>query len=184
MSSSNTEGPRPSAPAYPWTVTKFNLRLSRLMLERLSLDEVNRGAPPPELATLEMRGRLLEQHERGFSCSLEWVLQFPGAGPWPAALCGKHRLEFAHEPGLPEKGAIYYAMVNSIILAYPYVRELVSDITCRVLGQAVIVAPLDVPKFVIERDKEFRQSIRRGDGQEPAPNNGADIRQHTTQGAD
>ena len=59
-------------------------------------------------------------------------------------------MRFSHKDGLPRVGVAYYSQVNAPILAYPYVREIVAHATGGLASGAVIIEPLDVPKYTEE----------------------------------
>ena len=86
----------------------------------------------------------------GFRSLVVWRLAFPNEEQ-PLQLAGQYELTFTVSKPVQIATAEFYAEINSVILAYPYIRQLVDDLSVKSLGQNVRVPPLDVPKFVNEQ---------------------------------
>ena len=99
------------------------------------------------------QGRLVagSLESNGFTAEVTWTLQFPKESSPPVNITGKHDLTFSVQQPIGPTDAAYYAEVNAVILAFPYIRQVIQDLTAQAIGRAVIVPPLDVPKWVAEQ---------------------------------
>lgn len=156
----NTKTVIPPSPPKTWDVTQFALRLDTLLLQEMKLDGVHTGVDPMPAAKLDSTPSLVPGSwgDTSFEVHLRWEVLFEGDEQRPFGLSGCHLLKFRHKEGLPEEGASYYAMVNSFIFAYPYLRQLVNEIASWAIGKALILEPLDVPKYVRDQVKVFREA--------------------------
>ena len=145
--------PPKAAPSIP-QVTECGLELERVRLVRL----ICQPGPEPLLdepsclrALLNPTAELAQEcafPTAAFEADVSWIVEFD-ADPPPIRISGVHRLRFrATKKDLSEPAVDYYAQINSVILAYPYLRQLVDDICMRCLGQGIAINPLDVPSFV------------------------------------
>lgn len=101
----------------------------------------------------ECKGELVDGSlsDEGFRARVSWSVR---AGR--LAITGAHVLTFSvGMPSFAERDARYYSVINSVILAYPYIRQVIDDLSVKCLGGNLIVRTLDVPKFVQERTKTF-----------------------------
>ena len=102
-------------------------------------------------------------HDRGFRAIVSWALRLPEEAGLPLAITGKHELEFSVGRRPNSRTAEYYAEVNAVILAYPYIRELIGNLSSRALGRSIVLPPFDVPGFV----EEWRARSRAAAQEEP-----------------
>ena len=140
----------------PAAVSECGLVLVRV---RLSGVVCLPGAPGleaiPGPARLECTGALVDESRSpaGFSAVVSWSVAFP-ADLKPLTISGQHVLTFTLASPVSEETASYYAKVNSIVLAHPYIRQIVDDLSVKTLGQSIVVEILDVPKFICEYHTE------------------------------
>jgi len=148
-------GPVPPQPtSHVVTVDGCGLQMSRLRLKFLFCSPGQGRLSDVELATVKASGRLVpnSHNEVGFLAAVTWSLVFEPEGIQPPiAISGEHEVQFGTTIPIDYNSAQYYADINSVILIYPYLRQLISDLAIRSLGQCLIVRPLDVPRFVRER---------------------------------
>lgn len=140
-------------PELAWNATRYEIVLTRVFTESVALRWIPTEGPFPSdkapLTVLEVTGRAGKMTEDWFLAYVDWRLSSGRAD----GLCegnGVIGLEFSHKVGLETEGVNYYCQVNAPVLAYPYIRELIAHLTGGHVGGPLIVAPLDVPKFVAE----------------------------------
>lgn len=142
------------------SVSDCGLRLTKVRLLSLICTPGDmRGDIPP--ATLKCQGELREGSldENGFLSVVSWSLEFPKGAASPISISGRHELTFTVKEPIADSVAKYYSEINSVILVYPYIRQIIDELTVKCLGRNVMIRPLDVPKFVKEKthpEKEFR----------------------------
>jgi hypothetical protein len=106
----------------------------------------------------------------GFRATVSWSLDADGI-----TITGAYVLTFLIG-ALPfdEYDAKYYSQTNSVILVYPYIRQIIDDLSVKCLGRNLMVRTLDVPKFVQERMKALMESNKQQEpsSQVPASGNG------------
>ena len=137
----------------PASVTDCDLRLSAiklktLMLVRASGDPLaSEGKPPP--AYVEPTGRLASKTDSAFTAEVDWSLFVDtGSSSLPLILKGTHEVEFSVGAGVSAATVQYYAEINSVILAFPYIRQVVDDLCLKTFGRGYLIRPLDVPAFI------------------------------------
>ena len=155
-------GDTAKAPSPPrdWTVTAYEIRLRWLGLVSLSAELVQSTRGPA--GDLHVNAELASRKEMEFTSEVTWGIEARSERAETARVGGVFRLRFAHKPGLPDEGARYYAGLNSVILAYPYIREAVSRLTADMLGETLVIDPLDVPSFVRDQLKPPADAGRAG----------------------
>ena len=166
--------PRKGPPLVP-SVTKCGLILQTVRLVRLICQPCPKQLSPespPLSAEVVLTAELFsntpsafENTPSTFEADVLWNVDF-GDDP-PMRIDGVHRLSFSTTTMLEEPAVQYYAQINSAVLAYPYLRQLVDDICMRSLGQCTALKPLDVPKFVLSQRVKWLQQL------EEAPETGA-----------
>jgi len=72
-------------------------------------------------------------------------------------------LDFTVTRPIAEDDAKYYAEINAVILVYPYLRQLIDDLSTKSLGRSIMIPPLDVPRFTEDRRNEKQESEPRND---------------------
>ena len=164
MSNPSSSAPKPSPPC-PTPVSACALEMRRVKLVFLLCSPGEAEICDREIAYVEPKGRLLEDtfDETGFSASVDWSLKFPEGVAPPIVISGTHQVEFGVNSSVPYDTAKYYAETNSVVLLYPYLRQLISDLTVRGLGRSIMIRPLDVPKFIMKQQRERREERRRAD---------------------
>jgi len=131
------------------SVDKCHLRFVQLRLRYLAcVPGDSMDVYPPAL--LKFEGHLLNQADCQFISEIKWSLQFPEDQPAPISISGKHHAVFATDVPISKLDARYYAEVNAVILAFPYLRQLVDDLAVKSLGRNIMIPPLDVPKWSVE----------------------------------
>jgi preprotein translocase subunit SecB len=95
-----------------------------------------------------------------------WTVKFTDVSDPPVSISGQHELAFTGDE-VDAFSARYYAELNSVILVYPYVRQLVDDLTSKALGYSVILRPLDVPARVAEYTDQRQVSEQMSQGGSP-----------------
>lgn len=160
----DTKPVMPPSPPKTWDVTKFALRLDALILQDMHLDHVHIDDTPIPASKLDSTSTLVTDSidDTSFSVRLSWNVLFEDGKDKPFSLSGEHLLKFKHKEGLSAEGALYYATVNTLIFAYPYLRQLVNEIASWTVGKSLILEPLDVPLYVREREKVFREEKNTG----------------------
>lgn len=148
----------PTPPRKTWNVTEFVLRLDALLLQDMELGGVHIDVDPMPAAKLECDSVLVpgSRGDTSFEVRLKWQVIFDGDEEKPFDLSGCHLLKFGHKKDLSEEGASYYAIVNSFVFAYPYLRQIVNEIASWTVGKALILEPLDVPAYVLKQVRVFR----------------------------
>ncbi len=143
----------------PPSVSECGLQLVKVRLVSVILGRGDDAGDPPVIATLNCVGVLAEGSliETGFRALVTWSVDFPDGVRSPVSMSGKHELEFTVKEALSQASAEYYAEVNSVVLLYPYVRQLVDELTVKSLGRNVMIRPLDVPQFVTGRTRQWAQ---------------------------
>ena len=138
------------------TVSECGLRFEKARLVMLVCAQGESPKGRPRVANLECQGSLVEDSltDTGFRAQVTWHLDFPRVTP--LRMNGRHELTFAVTKAIDEYSAGYYAEVNSVVLIYPYIRQLVDEMTVRSLGHNIMVRPLDVPDFL----RKYRESQR------------------------
>jgi hypothetical protein len=180
MTESNMPPPsEPVAPPQllrrPRGVDELKLELTRVRLKSLlcSLMKSDADEPSPvETVVPTCRGELVEgsMAEDGFQAMVSWFL-----GPGVLNVTGAHVLTFSvGTPPFDESDAKYYSEINSVILAYPYIRQIIDDLSVKCLGRNLMIGTLDVPRFVQERTRALREASRHQEpsSQPPASGNG------------
>jgi hypothetical protein len=170
MTESDTPFPaEPPAPIQRPRVTKSvgaaNLELRTIRLDSLICTLVSSNAEvyAAEIVKPDCKGELVgdSMDEDGFRARVSWSL-----GSGGLAVTGAHILTFSvGTPPFEESDAKYYSEINSVILAYPYIRQIIEDLSVKCLGRNLMISTLDVPRFVQERMKALMESSR---PQEPA----------------
>lgn len=105
---------------------------------------------------LAPEGELIEgsYSDVGFRALVSWSVEPPEGTRPPVTISGRHELTFTIKKPISASDAEYYAEINSVILVFPYIRQLVEDMSVRSLGRSVMIPPLDVPQFVIRKLQE------------------------------
>ena len=136
----------PSTPA----VTSCGLELTEVRLFSLICIPGTISEDIPTTANLKREGDLVPGSltATGFRASVSWSVEFPTDTTPPIKISGKHTLTFTVKKPISETAAKYYAEINSVILVYPYLRQLIDDLSVKSLGRNIMIRPLDVPKFV------------------------------------
>ena len=162
--SSRDEQPRPREPLrrIP-TVEECGLKLSKLRLVSLICVSGARMEPLPAVASIDCEGKLVEETlgPDGFQAVIEWSVSFaePKA---PISITGKHELTFTVTSKIEQEAADYYSRTNGLILAYPYIRQIIDDLSVKSLGQGILVPLLDVPGWVKKvRQERAEETARR-----------------------
>ena len=106
--------------------------------------------------------------EDGFQATVSW-----SSGPGVLTVTGAHVLTFSvGAPPFAEYDAKYYSEINSVILAYPYIRQIIDDLSVKCLGRNLMISTLDVPRFVQERMKAWREASTQQDPSSQPPASG------------
>jgi len=173
---SPSEPPTPSQPfRWPKSVSEAKLELVRVRLASLicTVLQANAEVPPPnQIVAPTCRGELVDgsMAGEGFRATVSWSLDADGI-----TITGAYVLTFLIG-ALPfdEYDAKYYSQTNSVILVYPYIRQIIDDLSVKCLGRNLMVRTLDVPKFVQERMKALMESNKQQEpsSQVPASGNG------------
>ncbi len=116
----------------------------------------------PFVAELDCNASLAKStfNETGFTAKIVWKTRFPEGQSAPINIQGEHQLRFSAK-GINLESASYYAETNGVVLAYPYIREFVSDLSFRCLGRNIMIRPLDVPAFISECARKRRERLTR-----------------------
>ena len=139
-----TPAERPAPPS--WDVTKFEIRVISAWHQELSLRLGDHLEVTSDTALPELTGELGPRGDDEFSALVRWNCdELLGES---AEISGCIGMRFAHKPGIPDLGVSYYCMVNAPILAYPYIREIISHLTAGNPSGPLVVKPIDVPRFV------------------------------------
>jgi len=101
-----------------------------------------------------VEGSLEKAEYRGFAATVRWSTKFPEEAP--VKISGVHRLVFAVTRPINSDDAEYYSQINSVILLYPYLRQLVDELSAKSLGRSVMTRPLDVVQHVLVHEREWR----------------------------
>ena len=135
------------------SVHEIGLRLTAIRLRLLMCAPGDVASGRHRVADLVCKGALVADslEDTGFLSEVTWQVSFPKSTP--VRINGRHELRFAVSRAIDEYSARYYAEVNSVVFAYPYVRQLVSDLSVKSLGTNILIRPLDVPAFLREREK-------------------------------
>lgn len=161
----NPSAEAPRAVKRPVSVSECGLELTSVRLHLLicTVGESWESSLPG--AEIECEGSLGEESltAGGFQAEVKWALAFPAGLPAPIVITGRHLLTFSTRKAIAPGDAEYYSQVNSVILAYPYLRQLVDSLSASALGRNVTVRPLDVPKFVRQRTQRWRHSLASGE---------------------
>lgn len=162
------EQPRRAAAFRPVSVSNCGLALKDVRLVSLVCSAVATQEGEPLVADLLCRGALVKGSvtATGFHASVSWALSFPDGSKQPISISGKHELIFSVKKAITPDDARYYSEVNSVILAYPYLRQLIDDLSTKSLGRNVMIPPLDVPRFVTERSKAMLEAYESRNGAE------------------
>jgi preprotein translocase subunit SecB len=140
-----------SPPPTPSSVTQCGLELTEVRL--LSLICSRHGGVSgntPSTANLKCNGIYVPDSltDTDFRALVSWSVDFPEGTKSPIAISGQHALVFTVKDAINEITAEYYAKINSVILIYPYLRQLIDELSVKSLGRNIMIRPLDVPKFV------------------------------------
>ncbi len=140
------------------SVDECGLKLTAVRLVLLICNANEAAGRPPASAELDRDATLVGKSVTpdGFKALVSWAVKFP-EDIQTLTLSGQHELAFSVDRVISEAHARYYAEVNSVILAYPYIRQLVYDLSAKSLGQNVMIRPLDVPAFVRKKTAEREQ---------------------------
>ena len=135
-------------------VDECELVLAQVRLGCVECAPAGQSTEPQSSVTLECRGELEpKQEDNRFRATVSWAVP---EGSLPLVIHGKHVMIFEHNAKLNSISAEYYARINSVILAYPYIRQTVDDLVVKT-GQRLVVLPLDVPGFVRREQELWRR---------------------------
>lgn len=141
-----------ASPVIPVAVSECGLQLRAIHLVQLILAraDISGGFELSE-ATIGHEAKLKPDSlsQNSFVATVNWSLSWK-ENPAPLVMSGRHELLFSTEKNIRESDASYYSEVNSVILLFPYIRQIVEDVTLRSLGRGVLISPLDVPKHVAD----------------------------------
>ncbi len=146
QTSADTKTGRETAPELAWDVTRYQIIIARLWVESVHLASTEDAPDAIPGQAPDVSGRAGQSRDESFMAYVDWTLRV--ATPRPFRAHGTLAMEFAHKPGLQSEAVEYYSQVNAPILAYPYIRQLVVQLTCGRESGPVVVKPLDVPRFV------------------------------------
>lgn len=158
-----------SKTAGPVSVSKCGLELVSVRLRLLVVAPGDPHEDIPPTANITRQGLLVpDSHTpEGFRAAVSWALEYPEGVTPPITITGKHELVLSLKEAISPQDAEYYAEVNAVIFAFPYVRQLIDDLTAKSLGRNIMIRPLDVPQFVQECVKEkLRRSSQDRDERE------------------
>ena len=143
----------------PVSVGKCGLVLNDVRLQMLMVTRGDPGVDVPSKADVKYEGKLVEESlgPRGFQSVVRWSLVCDPA-PNPVAISGWHELSFSLEKAISEEDARYYAEINAVVLVYPYLRQLIEDLTAKSLGRSIMLKTLDVSSFVSEQQARRREA--------------------------
>lgn len=132
-------------------VSDCRLGLTWVRLRFLICTTADGSSEMPHQAGVDIKGELVQSSltPSGFAALITWSVRFLDVSMPPVSISGQHELAFSGE-GINDNTASYYAQVNSVILAYPYVRQVIDDLTMRTLGRGILIPPLDVPARVAQ----------------------------------
>jgi hypothetical protein len=159
----------------PRGVDELKLELTRVRLKSLIctlMDSDVDAASPAQTILPTYVGELVEgsMAEDGFQARVSWSSRSD-----VLTVTGSHVLTFSvGVPPFDESDARYYSEINSVILAYPYIRQIIDDLSVKCLGRNLMIPTLDVPRFVQERRKALGEASRKQEpsAQPPASGNG------------
>ena len=145
---------------YVPSVSECGLRLLEVRLRFLICTPGDEGAEST-VALAACEGTLKDSSitGSGFQSIVAWSLGFPDGVRPPIAVSGKHELIFGTSKPLSPEAASYFAKVNSVILAFPYVRHLIDFVSVNATGRNLMVLPLDVPSFVVRTREQWRSEL-------------------------
>ncbi len=134
-------------------VSQCGLQLTKVRLVMLMCTPGESTVEVPPMADLNYEGKLVKSSlkETSFQAIVTWSLCFPEGVAAPVAISGRHELTFLLNKQISENDASYYAETNSVILVYPYLRQLIDDLSIKSLGRSIMILPLDVPQFVTDQ---------------------------------
>ena len=139
------------------SVTDLGLSLVKVHLTSILciVEQAEQLSLPP--ADLRHEGKLLPNSlsPNGFRTEVSWFLDIPGIEKKPISIAGKHVVQFSTSRLATKRDAEFYSQINAIILLYPYLRQLVDDLSAKSLGQSIIVSTLDVLGFVKKETARF-----------------------------
>lgn len=139
----SAEAARPKRLHSPTPVTQCKLRFLELRLRFLAClpGQFTEELPP---ALLECEGKFHSQEALEFTSEIKWSLKFPGEQPVPISISGQHHAKFITTKPISRLDARYYSEINAVILVFPYLRQLIDDLSVKSLGRNILVPPLDV----------------------------------------
>ena len=131
-----TASETPVPPKRPASVSDIGLELTNIRLRFLICIPGNEQQQIPP-ATVEHTGKLVADslNPSGFIAEVTWNLAFPDKDNAPISITGKHYLTFSTSKPIDPSDAIYYSEINAVILAYPYLRQIIEELTTKCLGQ-------------------------------------------------
>lgn len=149
----------PAEPRRAASVTECGLELKQVKLLFLFCVPGKESQNVPA-ATVECTGQLLAESlgTDGFTAEVSWTLAFPDKETAPITISGKHQLVFSIDKPIMTSDATYYSEINAVVLVYPYIRQIIEDLTVKSLGRNVLIPALDVPKWV--RQQAARKSLQ------------------------
>lgn len=183
-SATGEEPPKKEPPRHVQSVEECQLQLTRVRLVSLMCMRVANGGPAPKVADVKHTEALIPDTfgAHGFKAAVDWSLEFPeDSQKPPIIISGRYEVEFSVGKEIEKMTAHYYARTNSLVLAYPYIRQLVDELTASSLGQNIMTRPLDVPAWVKEAGEKYleemaeREEEARQIAPEPEPEVDADV---------
>lgn len=164
------------APEYAWDVTKFEISVNDIWLQHIHLELAEAfGLVPSTNMVPSIEGTAMSAAEESFTAMVRWSCDQILAAP--AQLAGTVGLRFKHKSGLPAAGVSYYCRVNAPILAYPYIRQIISHLTAGTRTGPLVIRPLDVPQFVRDTGAhwlaDFTESVKKQDQDKQRGKNGS-----------
>ncbi len=157
----------------PRGVDDLKLELTRVRLKSLICSLMASDADPSsptQTISPKYSGELVEgsMDEDGFKATVSW-----SSGPGVLTVTGTHVLTFSvGTPPFDEFDAKYYSEINSVILAYPYIRQIIDDLSVKCLGRNLMIPTLDVPRFIRERRKALGEASRKQESTAQPPVSG------------
>ena len=110
----------------------------------------------PSAVGMHHEGKLVpgSRTPSGFRAEISWAIEIPKR---PLTIAGKHVVVYATARPATTADAEFYSQVNAVVLAHPYIRQLVDDLSAKCLGQSVMVDTLDVLDFVKKATAKFQE---------------------------
>lgn len=146
------------SPERAWDVSTFEILLTQVWHRRVQCEIANDEFVGVTCDAANVSGEAGPAGEQEFTALVSWRYG-DSTSPGIAPLSGSLGLRFSYKGVLPPAGIGYYCQVNAPILAYPYIREMVSHVSTGWKNGPLVLKPLDVPKFTREASQKWIQAL-------------------------